>query len=159
METLVFKVATHAGIEALGGLGVGCVLLLCHHDHFHGRFAFVNRLVHSRAYRAGVISAFYVATSVATVLALDYEVLREGLAVAGLAVLLHLILEAAGGAGLMAVAGVDRSRLSLRGACRSHGGPAPLRWRARAGRAVLLAAWYLAFALVAVTLIPLGHGG
>lgn len=158
----MLKVATHAGIETLGGLGVGCVLLLCSHDHFHGRFAFVNRLVHSRAYRATVIGAFYLLTSVATVFALDSEVLREGLAVAALAVLLHLVLEAAGGAGLMAFAGVDRSRFWLGGGdtCRSGAGePIGRRWRTRAAQTALLGAWYLAFALLAVTLIPFGHGG
>lgn len=164
MEALVFKVATHAGIEAIGGLGVGCVLLLCHHEHFHGRLAWVNRVVHSRAYRAGVISLFYLLTSLATVLALDAAVLEEGLAVFALAVGLHLVLETAGGAGLMAVAGLDRGSLlpaSRSGVCRHADGRSGRRpvLRSRLRRAGLLAAWYLGFALLAVTLIPLGHGG
>ena len=165
MESLVFKVVAHAGIEAVGGLGVGCVLLLCNHEHFHGRLAFVNRLVHSRAYRAGVIGLFYALTSLATVLVLDAEVLQEGLAALALVVALHLGLEAAGGTGLMAVTGLGRGPLAYRsGACRSRpptegDSRPPVVLRSRVTRAVLLAAWYLAFALAAVTLIPLGHGG
>ncbi|MEJ7717469.1 MAG: hypothetical protein ACR2LY_06970 [Thermoleophilaceae bacterium] len=162
METLVFKVAAHAGIEAVGGLGVGCMLLLCHHEHFHGRLAFVNRIVHSRAYRAGMVGLFWLATSLATVLVVDPEVLAEGLAVFTLAVGLHLALETAGGAGLMAAAGLRRGSLaSAREECGRpdartlRGGSL----RSRMASAGLLAAWYLAFAVAAVTLIPFGHGG
>ncbi len=162
METLVFKVAAHAGIEAVGGLCVGCVLLLCHHEHFHGRLAFVNRIVHSRAYRAGMVGLFWLATSLATVLVVDPEVLAEGLAVFALAVGLHLALETAGGAGLIAAAGLRRGSRLRGGEVRGRPGAQAFRGgplRSRVGSAGFLAAWYLAFAVAAVTLIPFGHGG
>ena len=153
-ETLVLKVATHAGLEALGGAGMACLLLLCDHDHFGHRLAFLNRLVRSRAYRLSVTAFFYLATSAAAVVLIDGEILREGLAVFALSVGLHLALEAVGGASLVTLLSRERPSALLR----SGPGASPgVRWDAR--RALLLGAWYLAFSLLTVSLIPLGHGG
>jgi len=151
-ETLIFKVATHAGIEALGGIGVGCLLLICEHDHLRGRLAFVRALARSRAYRASVIGLFYLLTSVATVALIDREIFTEGLVVFGLAVALHVGLEVLGGASLMALVG--RGGRALRARLASGAGAL---LDSRAAQLTLLGVWYLAISVVTVLLIPLGH--
>lgn len=61
------NVLIHFGLELLGDLSLGCMLLLCKHDHFNGRLAFLNRVVHSRAYQWTIIALFNLATSAITV--------------------------------------------------------------------------------------------
>ncbi len=151
-ETLIFKVATHAGLEALGGLGVACLLLVCEHDHLRGRLAFVRALARSRVYRGTIIGLFYLATSAATVALIDAEIFTEGLLAIAAAVVLHLGLEALGGASLMAMVNRGgtalRSRLAPRGRSVLESRPVQLG---------LLGVWYLALSVVTVTAIPIGH--
>lgn len=63
MEAILF----HFGLELLGDLSLGCMLLLCRHDHFEGRLAWLNRVVHSRAYRWGILLLMNFVTSAITV--------------------------------------------------------------------------------------------
>lgn len=62
------NVLLHFGLEGLGDLSLGCLLLLCRHDHL--RWAWANRVVHSRAYQVVVIVLFNLLTSYVTVQAI-----------------------------------------------------------------------------------------
>lgn len=59
----------HAALELVGGGILRCLFLLCAHDHFYGRLAWMNVVVHSRWYRYGlwlllVLLTSYVAVQV-----------------------------------------------------------------------------------------------
>lgn len=62
------NVLLHFALESLGDLSLGCLLLLCKHDHF--RWTWLNRMVHSTAYRVVVIVLFNLLTSYLTVRAI-----------------------------------------------------------------------------------------
>src|ERR1035437_7754614 len=97
MLTFFFDLAGHTGIEGLGGLGLSCFFLLCKHDHFSGRLAILNRVVHSLYWRFAVLGSLALATSAATVFLLDRQKWGAGLGVFAVGVGLHLALEGAGG--------------------------------------------------------------
>jgi hypothetical protein len=133
---LITDVLGHAGIEGLGGVGVSCFFLLCNHDHFHGRLAPLNAVVHSRAWRLALLTALSVLTSAATVALIDRNKLSAGLGIFTLGVAVHMCFEGAG-AGL---------RLGLHRAFERVSASQP----ARLG---LLAAAYLALATLCVSTI------
>lgn len=58
-------VLVHFGLEGLGDASLGCMLLLCKHDHFASPR--LNRLIHSRYYKWGVLILFNLLTSYITV--------------------------------------------------------------------------------------------
>lgn len=66
----LLKVLIHAMLEAMG-IGVRCLALTCTHNHFTGRLAPLNRIVHSSAYRLAVQTIFILVTAALTVALLD----------------------------------------------------------------------------------------
>lgn len=62
---MVSNVIVHFGLELLGDISLGCMLLLCKHDHLP--YAWMNRVVHSRAYQWTILGLFNLITSIITV--------------------------------------------------------------------------------------------
>lgn len=136
----LLDIAGHAGIESLGGLGFGCLVFLCHHDHFRGRLRPLNRLVHSRAWRWTVLVVLAAVSSAATVALIDGQRLAAGVDVFAIGVLAHMGFEALGGG----------ARAALAKAC--------VRF-SKCARLLVLCAVYLALAAVCIETIDRLLGG
>lgn len=58
---MMTDVLVHFVLEGLGDLGLGCLLLLCKHDHLPRPW--MNKVVHARAYQFTLIVLFNLLTS------------------------------------------------------------------------------------------------
>jgi hypothetical protein len=59
------NILIHFGLETLGDISLGCMLLLCKHDHFNSPR--LNKIVHSLAYQWTILVLFNILTAIITV--------------------------------------------------------------------------------------------